>query len=114
VRIEGTHILTAALAEIRGEFLPGRCDAYSTDTSALAAFGFTAPVVAVPESWRLRLRQAHPFATQAARYTIVGALGTAANAVIFLALRTWWEALAANLAALVLSTLLVAGASFLF
>lgn len=71
-----------------------------------SAFGFTAPVVAVPESWRLRLRQAHPFAAQAARYTIVGALGTAANAVIFLALRTWWEALAANLAALVLSTLL--------
>ena len=70
-----------------------------------STYGFTAPVVAVPESWRLRLRRAHPFAAQAARYAVVGALGTLANALVFLALRTWWEALAANLAALVLSTL---------
>lgn len=71
-----------------------------------STFGFSTPVVAVPESWRARLRRAHPFATQLARYAIVGGLGTAANALIFLALRTWWEALAANLVALVLSTLL--------
>jgi len=71
-----------------------------------ASFSLSAPSVAVPESLRARLRQAHPFATQLARYTIVGGLGTVANAVVFLALRTWWEALAANLVALVLSTLL--------
>ncbi len=71
-----------------------------------STFGLGTPVVAVPESWRARLRTAHPFATQMARYTVVGGLGTVANALIFLALRTWWEALAANLVALVLSTLL--------
>ncbi len=57
-------------------------------------------------SVRARLRQAHPFTTQLARYTVVGAIGTAANAVIFLALRAWWETLMANFVALVLSTLL--------
>jgi putative flippase GtrA len=71
-----------------------------------SAFGLNAPVVAVPESWRLRMRRAHPFAVQATRYVIVGALGTVANAVIFLVLRTGWDAIEANLVALVLSTLL--------
>jgi putative flippase GtrA len=69
-------------------------------------FGPGVPVVPVPASWRARLRQAHPVATQLARYAVVGALGTAANAVVFLILRTWWEAIEANLVALVLSTLL--------
>lgn len=71
-----------------------------------SACGLGTPVVAIPESLRARLRQAHPFATQLARYAIVGGLGTLANALIFLALRTWWETLAANLVALMLSTLL--------
>lgn len=71
---------------------------------ASPTFGLSAPTV--PGSWRARLRRAHPFATQVARYAVVGALGTVANAVIFLVLRTWWEAIAANLVALVLSTLL--------
>jgi putative flippase GtrA len=71
-----------------------------------AACTMGGPVIEVPESWRARIRQAHPFATQLARYTVVGGLGTVANAMVFLALRTWWEALAANFVALVLSTLL--------
>src|SRR5580658_5154766 len=36
-----TPILIADLAEIQGAFLSGRCDAYSTDASALATFRFT-------------------------------------------------------------------------
>jgi general L-amino acid transport system substrate-binding protein len=38
-----TPILIADLAEIQGAFLSGRCDAYSTDASALATFRFTQP-----------------------------------------------------------------------
>jgi putative flippase GtrA len=71
---------------------------------ASSGLGLGTPVL--PESWRARVRAAHPFATQVARFSVVGGLGTLANALIFLALRTWWEALAANLVALVLSTLL--------
>jgi putative flippase GtrA len=55
---------------------------------------------------RTRGREAHPLTTQVARYAVVGGLGTVANAVVFLVLRLWWEALPANLVALVLSTLL--------
>ena len=36
-----TPILIGALAEIQGAFLSGRCDAYSTDASALATFRFS-------------------------------------------------------------------------
>ncbi len=71
-----------------------------------AALSVGGPLVAVPESFRARVRQAHPLATQLARYAVVGGLGTVANAVLFLVLRTWWETLLANLVALVLSTLL--------
>jgi putative flippase GtrA len=45
-------------------------------------------------------------AVQLARYAVVGGLGTAANAVFFLVLVSWWDALVANLVALVLSSLL--------
>jgi general L-amino acid transport system substrate-binding protein len=38
-----TPILIGDLAEIQGAFLSGRCDAYSTDASALATFRFTQP-----------------------------------------------------------------------
>jgi putative flippase GtrA len=41
---------------------------------------------------------------QLARYAMVGALGTAASALLYLVFRTWWDAVPANLAALVLST----------
>jgi putative flippase GtrA len=64
------------------------------------------PVLDVPEALRSRIRQARPLTIQLARYAAVGALGTGANAVFFLVLRLWWEALPANLVALVLSTLL--------
>ena len=36
-----TPILIADLPEIQGAFLSGRCDAYSTDASALATFRFS-------------------------------------------------------------------------
>jgi general L-amino acid transport system substrate-binding protein len=36
-----TPILIADLAEIQGAFLSGRCDAYSTDASALATFRYS-------------------------------------------------------------------------
>jgi general L-amino acid transport system substrate-binding protein len=39
-----TPILIQDLAEIQGAFLSGRCDAYSTDSSALATFRATQPV----------------------------------------------------------------------
>ena len=73
---------------------------------AEAAFISGGSVIGVPESLRMRLRAAHPLATQIARFVAVGGLGTAANAAVFLALRVWWETLPANLVALVLSTLL--------
>lgn len=40
-KLKFTPILIADLAEIQGAFMSGRCDAYSTDLSALAAFRFT-------------------------------------------------------------------------
>ncbi len=43
---------------------------------------------------------------QLVRYGVVGALGTAASAVLYVVFRTWWDAVPANLAALVLSTAL--------
>ena len=42
---------------------------------------------------------------QLARYTVVGALGTAVSTVLYLVFRTWWDAIPANLAAIVLSTI---------
>lgn len=54
---------------------------------------------------RPTLRGRHPLAVQLARYAAAGGVGTLVNALIFLTLRTWWELLPANLAALVLSTL---------
>jgi putative flippase GtrA len=43
---------------------------------------------------------------QLARYAVVGALGTAASTLFYLVFRIWWDAVPANLAALVLSTVL--------
>lgn len=54
---------------------------------------------------RPSLRERHPLAVQLARYAVAGGVGTLVNALIFLTLRTWWDLLPANLAALVLSTL---------
>ena len=42
---------------------------------------------------------------QLLRFAVVGCLGTAVSTVLYLVFRTWWDAVAANLAALVLSTL---------
>jgi putative flippase GtrA len=41
---------------------------------------------------------------QLARYGVVGVLGTAVSALLYLLFRVWWDAVPANLAALVLST----------
>jgi putative flippase GtrA len=48
---------------------------------------------------------------QLARYAVVGALGTAASTLLYLVFRVWWDAVPANLAALVLSTVLSTGAN---
>jgi putative flippase GtrA len=44
------------------------------------------------------------FVRQLVRYGVVGVLGTAVSALLYLVFRTWWDAVPANLAALVLST----------
>jgi putative flippase GtrA len=41
---------------------------------------------------------------QLSRYAVVGLLGTAVSALLYLVFRMWWDAVPANLAALVLST----------
>ena len=45
-------------------------------------------------------------ARQLMRYGVVGALGTAVSTLLYLVFRIWWDAVPANLAALVLSTVL--------
>lgn len=50
-------------------------------------------------------RQRHPLTTQLARYVVAGGVGTLVNALVYITLRNWWELLPANLAALVISTL---------
>ena len=40
-KMKFTPILIADLSEVQGAFLSGRCDAYSTDASALATFRFS-------------------------------------------------------------------------
>lgn len=51
-----------------------------------------------------RLVERRPVLGQAARYLVVGGGSTLLNGLIFLLLRNWWEAVPANLVALVLST----------
>lgn len=51
------------------------------------------------------LRERHPVAAQIARYVVAGGVGTLVNALVYLTLRTSVELLPANLAALVISTL---------
>ncbi|QJY44669.1 GtrA family protein [Pseudonocardia broussonetiae] len=51
------------------------------------------------------LRERHPVAAQIARYVVAGGVGTLVNALVYLTLRTSMELLPANLAALVVSTL---------
>lgn len=43
---------------------------------------------------------------QLMRYGVVGALGTVVSTLLYLVFRIWWDAVPANLAALVLSTVL--------
>jgi putative flippase GtrA len=50
-------------------------------------------------------RDRHPLAVQIARYAVAGGVGTVVNALVYLLLRNWWDLLPANLAALVVSTL---------
>lgn len=57
-----------------------------------------------PHPFGAWLRPGHPMPAQLTRFALVGGLGTVLNALLFLLLRNWWEAMAANLVALVLST----------
>jgi putative flippase GtrA len=68
-----------------------------------AGLAVTVPLVEVSESLQARLRWRHRL-VQLVRYAVVGGLGTAVNAAIFLLLRTSLDAVPANLIALVLST----------
>jgi putative flippase GtrA len=59
----------------------------------------------VPGPWRAGMRLHHPLVLQVARYVMVGGLGTAVNAAVFLLLRTaGLDAVPANLVALLVST----------
>jgi len=61
-----------------------------------------APAVAGSPAARPRLH--HPLLVQIAHFTVVGGLGTAVNAAVFLLLRTGLDTVPANLLALVVST----------
>ena len=72
---------------------------------ACTSLAVGAPPVEVLRSWRGRLRlRAHPLLVQLIRYAVVGGLGTLVNAAVFLLLRTWLDAVPANLVAIVVST----------
>ena len=58
--------------------------------------------IAVPR--RVRFPRLPPLVVQLARYALVGGVVNAVYAAAFLLLRTWWDAVPTNLAALVLST----------
>jgi putative flippase GtrA len=60
---------------------------------------------ASPPSAPPTFQERHPLVVQLARYAVVGGVGTLVNALVYLLLRTWWDLLPANLAALVVSTL---------
>ena len=47
-----------------------------------------------------------PLWHQVLRFAVVGLLGTATSALLYLLFRTWWDAVPANLAAVALSTVL--------
>lgn len=60
------------------------------------------PRATVPPSFRGR----HPLTVQLGRYVVAGVVGTGVNALVYLSLRTGWDdAIAANLVALLVSTL---------
>jgi putative flippase GtrA len=71
---------------------------------ASSRLAVAAPPVGIPSSWRARLRLRHPLLVQLVRYAVIGGLGTLVNALAFLLLRTWLDAVPANLVALVVST----------
>src|SRR5690349_22301839 len=50
------------------------------------------------------LRPARTLVRQLLRFAVVGCLGTVVSALLYLVLRSWWDAIPANLAALALST----------
>lgn len=68
----------------------------------IAAFLGTGPVLGGNQvRW-----SGHPLLDQVVRFAIVGGMGTATNAALFLLARPWLDTLAANLLALLLSTML--------
>lgn len=60
--------------------------------------------IALPPAFPRLPRVDGKAARQLARYAVVGVAGTAVSTVLYLVFRTWWDAVPANLAALVLST----------
>ena len=64
-----------------------------------------APLTRIPAPRIPAPRTAPPLLRQVLRFAAVGLLGTAVSALLYLVFRTWWDAVPANLAALLLSTL---------
>jgi putative flippase GtrA len=72
--------------------------AQKTNSALLSRVGLLGTMQKVRDGWVATVREL-------GRYALVGGLGTGLNAGLYLGLRTWWDATPANLAALVLSTL---------
>lgn len=62
------------------------------------------PAIEMTGSWRARLLL-RPTVAQLGRYALVGGVGTLLNVLLFLVARLWWDAVPANLVAIVLTTL---------
>jgi putative flippase GtrA len=76
-------------------------------TTAVGPYRAREPESCVPTGRVVRLdRAGNPLGHQVLRFAVVGLLGTATSALLYLLFRTWWEAVPANLAAVALSTVL--------
>ncbi|MDN5919857.1 MAG: GtrA family protein [Pseudonocardia sp.] len=75
-------------------------DAASTPGAGHCLPGEPEPVTERIAAWRRR----HPVLVQLVRYAIIGGGSTALTAGLFLALRSWFDAVPANLVALVITT----------
>ncbi len=67
----------------------------TTTTTTAGPFPALAPVLTI-----------HPLLGQLARFALASGLATAINIAVYLVMRTWWDAVPANLVALILGTAL--------